>query len=242
LRRHCRKKVGQLQDVELKHNLQKAREHISLAAKQSGRQEKDIQLLAVSKTFSVADIQALYNCGQKNFAENYVQELKVKQAALADININWHFIGHLQTNKIKQLGGNLSLIHSVDSLRLAKKMADTFSSDQPILIEVNLADEVSKAGCSLEDLPQLVEYVQTTPCLKLCGLMFMPPADLSEDKQLIFFSEARKLRDSLVAQVSSPHNLNELSMGTSHDYVAAIREGATIVRLGTALFGSRVKE
>jgi pyridoxal phosphate enzyme (YggS family) len=231
-----------LQDVELTLNLQRVHEKIALAAKQSGRAAEEVQLLAVSKTFSAADIRALYQCGQRSFAENYVQEFKAKQAELAGLDIQWHFIGHLQTNKIKQLEGNISLIHSVDSLRLAKKMADTFSNDQPILIEVNLAGETSKAGCSPEELPPLVDYVQSTPRLKLRGLMFMPPADLAEAAQLNFFSEARNLRDSLVARISSPHNLKELSMGTSHDFVAAIREGATIVRLGTALFGSRVKE
>ncbi|MCB0350059.1 MAG: YggS family pyridoxal phosphate-dependent enzyme [Bdellovibrionales bacterium] len=212
---------------------------ISKAAQASGRRVEDIKILAVSKNVSVELIREAFALGVRDFGENYVQEVLAKKDLLQDLDIHWHFIGHLQSNKVKNIAGEFEAIHSVDRLKIAKEISIRSEQLQNIFIEVNLANEESKSGCSEQDLPQLLCEIQSLENLRIKGLMFMAPLNLSVQQQHVFYQRARKLREAHEKNVSSPHSLLELSMGTSHDFEVAIREGATIVRLGTVLFGER---
>lgn len=197
-------------------------------------------LLAVSKLQSEEKIRNLYSQGQRLFAENYVQEALQKKAHLADLkDIQWHFIGSMQSNKAKQVVGEFSWIHSVDSLSLAQKISTQSAArgiQQKILLQVNLSGETTKGGFSEPELRQYIADLSALPSVIVGGLMTMPP--LFEEAELArpYFHQLRKLRDELKLQFPS---LQELSMGTSSDYQIAIEEGATMVRLGTVLFGER---
>ncbi len=238
----------------LKKNLKLLSSRIAVAAKKSGRDASEITLLAVTKKVEALRVREAYALGVRHFAENYVQEALRKQQALEDYEIDWHFIGHIQSNKVKELAGRFALIHSVDREKLIHELenksagfkAAPKSAEKPlprfkqkILIEVNLAGEVSKCGCRPEDLPHLIELTQKQKHLQLAGLMFMPPLDLTETEQRRFYENARELREQMQREISKPHSLVELSMGTSHDFEIAIEAGATIVRLGTVIFGER---
>ncbi|UOE99990.1 YggS family pyridoxal phosphate-dependent enzyme [Bdellovibrio reynosensis] len=202
------------------------------------------QVLAVSKLQPAEKIRSLYQQGQRHFGENYVQEALDKMEALSDLpDIAWHLIGHLQKNKAKYVAGKFSLIHSVDSLDLAKAISQQCQKknvDQNILIQVNLAKEETKSGFDkdqlIKDWPELV----LLPQIHIFGLMTMPPLTETPDEVRPYFRELSDLLQILRAQTNqSIHPLTELSMGTSHDYQVAVAEGATIVRLGTILFGER---
>ena len=202
------------------------------------------KVLAVSKLQSADKIRDLYNQGQRRFGENYVQEALEKQKALADLSdIEWHLIGHLQKNKAKMVVGAFHLIHSADSLELAQTLSRQCENKgvrQNILIQVNLAQEASKEGFSKEQLLQCWQPLTQLPHLNIFGLMTMPPLTETGVEVRPYFVELRRLRDHLKAVTDlQTHPLTELSMGTSHDYSVAIEEGATIVRLGTILFGER---
>jgi pyridoxal phosphate enzyme (YggS family) len=225
--------------MSLAEKISAVKEKIASAAKKSGRSEKDVRLVAVTKNFSSEIIREAHKSGLKIFAENYVQEATEKMADLHNLPLEWHFIGHLQTNKVKATSDKFSLIHSVDRLKLANEISIRSNKNQKVLIEVQLVPENSKSGCPVDELPDLLEGVQSLPNLTLTGLMFMPPLHQTIEEQLRYFSQARKLREKMAEFVSAPHSLIELSMGTSHDFEVAIREGATLVRLGTVLFGER---
>lgn len=202
------------------------------------------KLLAVSKLQTPQKIRHLYAEGQRRFGENYVQEALEKQELLADLpDIEWHLIGHLQKNKSKHVVGKFHLIHSVDSLELAQslnKHAEKLNIQQNILIQVNLAGETSKTGFDKERLLSQWNDVTSLANLKINGLMTMPPLTETGEEVRPFFRELRELRDQLRERTAdSRHSLEELSMGTSHDYSVAVEEGATILRLGTILFGER---
>lgn len=201
-------------------------------------------LLAVSKLQTPEKIRKLYHHGQRDFGENYVQEALEKQELLADLpDTRWHLIGHLQKNKAKHVVGKFVLIHSVDSLDLAKALSHHCQQKhltQDILIQVNLAMEASKSGFTRDSViaqwPELIKL----PQLRICGLMTMPPLTETGAEARPYFRELRQLKEELMKQTDVRHHpLRELSMGTSHDYLVAIEEGATIVRLGTILFGER---
>ena len=205
------------------------------------------ELLAVSKLQPVEKIRRLYNFGQRNFAENYVQEALVKQQDLEDLSdIQWHLIGHLQKNKAKMVVGKFHLIHSVDSLDLAEvlsRQCDAKNVKQNILLQVNLAAAESKEGFSKTDLLQSWNQLQKLPHLQILGLMTMPP--LTEDPQSVrpYFKGLRDLKTELEqSRLDDRHTLQHLSMGTSHDFPVAVAEGATLVRLGTILFGDRPRK
>ncbi len=199
------------------------------------------RVLAVSKKQSIEKILELYQQGQRDFAENYVQEFREKTEALKEYSdIRWHFIGHLQRNKAKLVVGAAYLIHSLDSIELAEALdhrAEQLQIQQKVLIQVNLAQEESKGGFSKEEILKFYPLLCKFPHLTVCGLMCMPP--LSQDPELVrpFFKELKDLLIELNKQ--TPHASSELSMGTSADYAVAVQEGATIVRLGTVLFGER---
>jgi pyridoxal phosphate enzyme (YggS family) len=226
-------------------NLQQVENKIAEATRRSGRERSDVTLVAVTKTWAAQKVREAYQAGLRSFGENYVQEALEKTDALKDLpGMDWHFIGHLQSNKVKSIVGRFSLIHSVDRFKIANEIdartrADAEAQPQGVLLEVNIGEEVSKEGVSLGDLPKLLDEVQELSSVVVRGLMIMPPPNWSKKELQRGFALIRDERDRLRTRVSAPHGLIELSMGTSQDYVEAIEAGATIVRLGTVLFGQR---
>jgi hypothetical protein len=203
------------------------------------RLPSNCRILAVSKLQSVEKIRALHQQGQIDFGENYVQEAKEKQTALSDLTLRWHFIGHLQKNKAKDVVGRYSLLHSVDSLELAtaldRRMA-LHGSRQDVLLQMNLALEETKGGFSEEQLEHAWDELRSLKNLRICGLMTMPPLFDDPNRARPYFRRLREWRDRLAKE--SP-DVRELSMGTSSDFHVAAEEGSTWVRLGTVLFGER---
>lgn len=202
------------------------------------------KLLAVSKLQPAHKIHALYEDGQRSFGENYVQEALDKMEQLSSLpDIEWHLIGHLQKNKAKQVVGKFHLIHSVESLELAQALSrqcEAKQLEQNILVQVNLAQEETKKGFDKDTVRNLWSEITKLPYLKICGLMTMPPLTETGEEVRPYFRELRELREELKKKTDTQtHPMTELSMGTSHDYLVAIEEGATIVRLGTILFGER---
>lgn len=195
------------------------------------------KLVAVSKLQSVEKIRSLAERGQKIFGENYVQEALPKIATLKELCLQWHFIGHLQKNKVKQVVGNFELIHSVDSEELCQKISTAAAKQnlvQKVLLEVNLSNEPTKSGFTEETLHQAWPRLKLLSSVKIEGLMTMPPLFENSQSTRPYFQRLAKLCQQL--------NLQELSMGTSSDYKVALEEGATIVRLGTVLFGERPRK
>lgn len=202
----------------------------------------ETKILAVSKLQSTQAIRDLFSQGQRSFGENYVQEALAKQAELKDLPIDWHFIGSLQTNKVKFVVGQFSLIHSVDSLKLAQaidKQACKLALQQKILLQVNLSFEDSKGGFSESELIMAMPHILSLKNIELRGLMTMPPLFVDPKQARPYFAQLKKLRDSL-RNKNNPMPI--LSMGTSSDYLVAAQEGADIVRLGSILFGARPKK
>ncbi len=220
--------------LNIAENLRTTLDRIAAACRSAGRAPQEVTLVAVSKRQPDDRLLAAYEAGQRDFGENYVQELNRKRVLLPD-DARWHLIGHLQTNKAKQAAGAY-LVHTVDSPRVAtalEKAAAAQRVEQRVLIEVNLAQEASKAGIPPDDVVNVVQQVDAMANLRLEGLMCIPPA--GDGKK--YFAELRALRDRIQSQRAAP--LSQLSMGMSADYVDAIAEGATIVRVGTAIFGQR---
>ncbi len=219
--------------------VKEVQDRVARAEQSSGRKAGSVRLVAVCKKISADLVREAYHEGLRDFAENYVQEALLKMAALNDLDIHWHMIGHLQTNKVKSISNRFSLIQSVDSEKLLEEIEKRSEKTQEILVEVNLGDEDTKSGLSAHELKALLQKVQLQKRVVARGLMFMPPMDLSVIEQAQYFERARELRERMLREISAPHNLDDLSMGTSHDFEVAIQEGATIVRLGTAIFGPR---
>ncbi len=220
--------------------LEYVRSLIEESCVRSGRDPEEVTLLGASKTVKPEIIRRFFECGLKTFGENRVQELLEKYDRLKGLNIDWHFIGSLQTNKVKYLIDRVSLIHSLDRKSLAdeiQKRAQRAGIVQDVLIEVNVGDEESKAGVKPEELRELFEYSLNLPNLKVLGLMTIPPYLPDPEEVRPFFAKLRKLKDRLEEEFGV--NLKHLSMGMSHDFTVAIEEGATIVRVGTLLFGER---
>lgn len=225
-------------------NLQRVRERIADAAARVGRDPQEITLVAVSKTRSVEEIAAVAEAGVKHFGENYVQELLPKHEALAQRfpDLQWHFIGHLQRNKARYLTPFCALIEVIDSVRLAEEVdrrARLAGRRQPVLMQVDLAGEETKFGCPLEEVPRLAESLAQLPGLHWQGLMIIPPFAEDPEQTRPYFRRLRELQAQLAAQYPQ-QDLRHLSMGMSHDFTVAIEEGATIVRIGTAIFGPRI--
>lgn len=221
-------------------NLARIRERIARASERAGRRVDEITLVAVSKTFSAEAIRAAYEAGLRHFGENRVQEWEGKQPRVAGLNATWHLIGHLQSNKARRAARLFSRVDSVDALELASKL-DAFAAEEgkrlPILIEVHLGNEETKTGVAESDLWPLAEGVVALPRLELLGLMAIPP--FLDEPELVrsYFCKLRELRDDLSRRLARA--LPVLSMGMSHDFEVAIEEGATEIRVGTALFGDR---
>jgi PLP dependent protein len=218
------------------------RSRIDAAARRAGREPDTIQLVAVSKTFGVDHIRAAHAAGQLDFGENKVQEALQKIDATADIDVRWHLIGHLQSNKVKKAAGPFACIHSVDSIDLLRRL-DEASADHgaapEILIQVDLAGEAGKFGAPPAEARRIAEAALAARAVRLAGLMILPPWSEDPDETRPWFVRLRELREAWMADGVPGRALRHLSMGMSHDYEAAIEEGATIVRVGTAIFGQR---
>ena len=210
---------------------------IGAAAYKAGRDASSIRLVLASKTQPSEAIRAAYQAGARDFGENYVQEAIPKRADLADLTeIRWHLIGHLQTNKAKTAASAFSLIHSVDSVRLAEALARAQPSPRVhALVEVNLGGEASKTGVAPDGVAPILDAARGK--IEVDGLMTIPPPGPTAEAARPYFARLRELRDSLATQ--SGYALSELSMGMTDDFEVAIEEGATIVRIGRAIFGER---
>ena len=222
-------------------NLAAVRERIRQAAERAGRDPAAVGLVAVSKTRPAADIEAAAQAGQRLFGENYVQELVAKAPAVTQ-PVAWHYIGHLQSNKVRQLAGLVSMIHSVDRLSLAEEISRQWGrlgSSCDVLVQVNVAQEASKSGTSADEALSLVQQVATLPHLRVRGLMTMPPFFDDPEGARPYFKALRLLAERITAAGISGVEMAELSMGMSGDFEVAIEEGATLVRVGTAIFGER---
>jgi PLP dependent protein len=232
--------VSVSEDIDhIPERLAAVRVSIEEATRRSGRSPGSVRLVAVSKTKPLEAMRKAYEAGQRDFGENYVQEMADKASALADLEgVRLHFIGALQRNKAKLCASVAKLVHTVDREELAAEIdrrAGALGRTLDVLIEVNVGDEASKAGCKPDALPALLDAARRAPHLRVAGLMAIPP--YLEDPEAVrpFFARLRALRDAHGGAAGLP----ELSMGMSHDFHVAIEEGATLVRVGTAIFGAR---
>ena len=211
-------------------------QRIRAAADAVQRDAHSIHLLAVSKTKPAQALREAYAAGMRDFGENYLQEALGKQAELTDLPLSWHFIGPIQSNKTRAIAEHFAWVHSVDRLKIAQRLSEQRPADLPplnICIQVNVSGEASKSGCTPADLPALANAISALPRLKLRGLMAIPEPTEDRAEQDAAFARVRDLQNSL----NLP--LDTLSMGMSHDLESAIAQGATWVRIGTALFGAR---
>ena len=226
----------------VKENLKEVEEKITAACERAGRDRNEVTLIAVSKTKPMEMIEEAYSAGKRDFGENKAQEMKEKHDALPD-DIKWHFIGHLQTNKVKYIVDKVTLIHSVDSLRLAETIsreAEKKGVTVPILIEVNIAGEETKFGLSSkEEVISLTEQIAALPNLSVKGLMTVAPPAKDPEENRPFFREIRQLSVDITNKNIDNVSMEILSMGMTNDYTVAIEEGATMVRVGTGIFGAR---
>jgi hypothetical protein len=220
-------------------NLQATREAVAKATIEAHRAVADVHLLAVSKTFPAAAVREAYQGGQRAFGENYLQEALDKKALLDDLPLEWHFIGPIQSNKTRPIAEHFAWVHSVDRLKVAQRLSEQRPEDMPplnICLQVNVSGEESKSGVALNEAAQLAQEIALLPRLKLRGLMSIPAPASEESEQRAAFAKMK----GLLAQLNERGlSLDTLSMGMSHDFPAAIKEGATIVRIGTAIFGTR---
>ena len=217
-------------------NILQVGSRIQAAVTAANRAENSVQLLAVSKTKPAQALREAYAAGLRDFGENYLQEALGKQLELADLPLIWHFIGPIQSNKTRAIAEHFDWVHSVDRLKIAQRLSEQRPAELPplnICIQVNVSGEVSKSGCTPADLPALAEAINALPRLQLRGLMAIPEPTEDRAEQDAAFAAVQKLQASLDLP------LDTLSMGMSHDLESAIAQGATWVRIGTALFGAR---
>ena len=217
-------------------NILQVSSRIQAATAAAGRVENSVQLLAVSKTKPAEALREAHAAGLRDFGENYLQEALSKQLELADLPLIWHFIGPIQSNKTRAIAEHFAWVHSVDRLKIAQRLSEQRPADLPplnICIQVNVSGEASKSGCTPTDLPALANAISALPRLKLRGLMAIPEPTEDRAEQDAAFAAVQRLQASL----NLP--LDTLSMGMSHDLESAIAQGATWVRIGTALFGAR---
>jgi PLP dependent protein len=227
--------------MSIAERLTEVREEIRAAALDAGRNPDEVRLVAVSKTRPATDVVAAFRAGQIIFGENYVQELRAKVSEVTEA-VKWHFIGHLQSNKVKQIAGLVSMIHSLDRLSLAEEISRQWgrlSQNCDVLVQVNISGEVTKSGTTTADALELVRVIAQLPNIRIKGLMTMPPFFDDPEAARPYFAGLRQLAELIDAEGIPGVEMKELSMGMSGDFVAAIREGATLVRVGTAIFGER---
>lgn len=228
------------ESVGIQENLIQVRSAIDEACQRAGRRPEDVRLMAVSKTHPAEALREAYGAGQRLFGENRVQEMQTKAAGLADLHeLEMHLIGPLQNNKTARAAEVFQAVDTLDSAKTAGRLNDAATARGvvvSVLVEVKLSPEATKHGVAANDLGALLEAVAAQPGLRLCGLMTVPPLDAAGESARPYFRRLRALRDGHVAQFPS---LQELSMGMSGDFAVAIEEGATTVRIGTAIFGQR---
>ncbi len=231
-------------DATIAANLQSVRSRIDAAARRAGRDPSDVHLVAVSKTFGAAHVRAAWAAGQRDFGENKVQEALQKIGETTDMEIRWHLIGHLQSNKAKKAVAQFACIHSVDSVDLLQKM-DAAAREQgaspDVLVQIDLAGEATKFGAGAEEARRLLDAALEAQAVRVAGLMLIPPWNEDQEQTRTWFVRLRELRDAWRGEGVRPDALRHLSMGMSHDFEAAIEEGATLVRVGTAIFGKRTR-
>jgi PLP dependent protein len=229
--------------VDLRENLDCVRRRVGDAAKKSGRGAGEVKLIAVSKTHSVSVLREAIAAGCVVFGENKVQEAEGKIGEIGRGGVEWHLIGHLQSNKARKAVQLFDAIHSLDSVDLAERLerlcGEENRAELPVLIQMDLAGERAKSGIAEAELPTLIEFLRGCERLKLTGLMVLPP--FSDDAEVTrpYFRRLREIRDQLAAETAFTNGRGELSMGMSHDFEVAVEEGATMVRVGTAIFGER---
>ena len=227
----------------LAENLASIRSRIAAACRRSGRTSEDVKLIAVSKTHPVPVLRDAMDAGIAVFGENKVQEAEGKIEAIGRTDAEWHLIGHLQSNKARKAVQLFDFIHSVDSVELATRLERICEEETrktlPVLAQVDLAGETTKNGIPENELPGLVNHLRECRHLQFEGLMILPPYFDDPDATRPYFNQLRIIRDRLVADGAFRHGIGHLSMGMSHDFEVAIEEGATMVRVGTAIFGER---
>jgi hypothetical protein len=228
---------------QIQDNISRVQERIAVAAEKAGRRLEEITLIGVSKTQPAEAIRVAYEAGLRHFGENRVQEWEGKRAALGDLQATWHLVGHLQSNKAARAAGLFHSVDSLDDFASAQRLDRTRGEQQEarklrVLLEVRVEEEETKSGVKAEEAAVLAERVLALAHLELAGLMCIPPFLQDPEKVRPYFRRLRELRDSLVRKIG--RELPALSMGMSHDFEVAIEEGATEVRVGTAIFGSRV--
>ena len=219
--------------MDIAANLQDVQGRIARACERSHRSPDGMTLVAVTKGVEAQAIKAAFDCGIRHFGENRVQEAEDKIAQLSDLrpNVTWHMVGHLQSNKAKRAVDLFDIIHSVDSVRLAEILSRRVQKTLPVLLEVNVSGEATKGGFSVEEIAAAVGEIRQLPNLKVMGLMTMAPFVIDSEEVRSVFRKLRELRDSL--------GLEHLSMGMTDDFEVAVEEGATMLRIGRAIFGER---
>jgi pyridoxal phosphate enzyme (YggS family) len=228
--------------LDLRARLDGVRERIARAAGRAGRDPSSVRLIAISKTFPAADIRTLAAAGHVDFGENRVQEALAKMDETSDLALTWHLVGHLQSNKARKAGGRFDVIHSVDSGDLVRRLNEAAGASGrtiQLLVQVDLAGEATKHGVEAGALLSILEAGEACQAVQIRGLMLLPPATPDPLLARPYFLALRMLRDDLLGRGVTPSMLSELSMGMSQDFEVAIEEGATMVRVGSAIFGSR---
>lgn len=226
--------------MSIAENITKVRKQIREAAQAFSREPAKIHLLAVSKTKPASAIREAYACQITDFGENYLQEALTKQQELNDLKLTWHFIGPIQSNKTKLVAENFTWVHSVDRLKIAERLSSQrpeYLPDLNICLQVNISNEDSKSGCAPEQLVELARQVSQLPRLKLRGLMAIPAPCDDYAEQQHNFAQVRQLLEQIIIELNLP--LDTLSMGMTHDLQAAVAQGSTWLRIGTAIFGER---
>jgi PLP dependent protein len=231
-------------DVDVSRNLSDVKARIGAAARRAGREPGEITLIAVSKTFSAAHVRAASEAGQQDFGENKVQEALLKIGETSDIPLRWHLIGHLQSNKARKAALPFACIHSIDSLELLRRIDDAAAEAggaPRVLVQVDFAGEETKFGAPVDAARRIVDAALACRAVRLAGLMLLPPWNEDQEQTRPWFARLRGLRDRWIVEGVPRDAMRHLSMGMSHDFEAAIEEGATMVRVGTAIFGTRTK-
>ena len=228
--------------AQIADNLRAVRTRMDAAARRVQRDPSAITLVAVSKTFDADHVRAAHQAGQLDFGENKVQEALQKMQETADIPLRWHLIGHLQSNKARKAAKPFACIHSIDSVDLLRKVdaaAVEAASRPQILVQVDLAREDTKFGATADEARRVLDAALEAKAVDVAGLMLLPPWNEDQEQTRPWFTRIRDLRDQWLADGVPAHALRQLSMGMSHDFEAAIEEGSTMVRVGTAIFGKR---
>ena len=226
----------------LRTNAAAVRERIARAAEAAGRNRADIRLVAVSKTFPLSSIEAAAAAGLTDLGENRVQEALQKIGQTSELQIRWHLIGHLQSNKARSAAAAFAWIHSVDSVKLLRRLdraAADLGTTPNVLVQVDLAGEATKSGAAIDEARRMFDAASACPAARIRGLMLMPPWRDDPEDVRPYFRRLRELRDTLAGEGVDSGSLGELSMGMTRDFEVAIQEGATMVRVGTAIFGRR---